>query len=94
MNNNRKVNTKCLINSNVDFFVFAAGNGDILSYEDALLRREQTGVSGLMVARYSKSSVSLYRPATYISFSFFQLCIETFTKQTTKKKTTSFPLFC
>lgn len=27
------------------------GNGDILSYEDALLRREQTGVSGVMVAR-------------------------------------------
>ncbi|KAL9968305.1 hypothetical protein ACROYT_G026664 [Oculina patagonica] len=27
------------------------GNGDILSYEDAILRREQTGVSGLMVAR-------------------------------------------
>lgn len=28
-----------------------SGNGDILSYEDAILRREQTGVSGLMVAR-------------------------------------------
>ncbi|KAM7440471.1 tRNA-dihydrouridine(47) synthase [NAD(P)(+)]-like protein [Porites harrisoni] len=27
------------------------GNGDILSYEDAILRKEQTGVSGLMVAR-------------------------------------------
>lgn len=27
------------------------GNGDILSYEDAVLRREQTGVSGLMIAR-------------------------------------------
>ena len=28
------------------------GNGDVLSYEDALLRREQTGVAGLMVARF------------------------------------------
>ncbi|XP_027052409.1 tRNA-dihydrouridine(47) synthase [NAD(P)(+)]-like isoform X2 [Pocillopora damicornis] len=27
------------------------GNGDILSHEDAVLRREQTGVSGLMIAR-------------------------------------------
>jgi len=27
------------------------GNGDILSYEDAILRREQSGVSGLMIAR-------------------------------------------
>lgn len=27
------------------------GNGDVLSYEDALLRKEKTGVSGVMVAR-------------------------------------------
>ena len=27
------------------------GNGDIMSFEDANLHREQTGVSGLMVAR-------------------------------------------
>ena len=31
--------------------IFLAGNGDILSYEDANLRREQTGVTGLMIAR-------------------------------------------
>ncbi|XP_031566766.1 tRNA-dihydrouridine(47) synthase [NAD(P)(+)]-like [Actinia tenebrosa] len=29
------------------------GNGDVLSYEDAMLRREQTGVAGLMIARGS-----------------------------------------
>jgi len=34
--------------SNITLF---SGNGDILSYEDANLRRETTGVSGLMVAR-------------------------------------------
>ena len=35
-----------------DVCVIISGNGDILSHEDAILRREQTGVSGLMVARY------------------------------------------
>ena len=69
MNNNSKVNTKCLINScNVDFFVFATGNGDILSYEDALLRREQTGVSGLMVARYANCSISLNLQLIFFQF--------------------------
>ena len=33
-------------------YVLFSGNGDVLSYEDAVLRREQTGVSGLMIARY------------------------------------------
>ena len=31
---------------------FILGNGDVLSYEDANLRREEFGVSGLMIARY------------------------------------------
>ena len=35
------------------FVLLFSGNGDILSYEDAVLRREQTGVSGLMIARYN-----------------------------------------
>ena len=39
---------KLLLISNITLF---SGNGDILSYEDANLRRETTGVSGLMVAR-------------------------------------------
>ena len=86
MNKNSKVNTKCLIKSNDDFFVFAAGNGDILSYEDALLRREQTGVSGLMVARYSKSSVSLYLQLIFLAvFSSYALKL-LLNKQPTKKK--------
>lgn len=33
------------------FWTNLTGNGDILSYEDAILRKEQTGVSGLMIAR-------------------------------------------
>lgn len=32
------------------FSFFCSGNGDILSYEDAIKARE-TGVSGIMVAR-------------------------------------------
>ena len=34
--------------------VLFAGNGDVLSYEDALLRRQQTGVAGLMIARLAE----------------------------------------
>ena len=30
----------------------ASGNGDILSYEDANLHKEASGVSGVMLARY------------------------------------------
>lgn len=33
------------------FWINLTGNGDILSYEDAIIRKEQTGVSGLMIAR-------------------------------------------
>ena len=33
------------------FLILNTGNGDILSFEEANLRRETTGVSGLMIAR-------------------------------------------
>lgn len=34
-----------------------SGNGDILSYEEANLRRKETGVSGLMIARWGNLAV-------------------------------------
>ena len=37
--------------NNAIFLILNTGNGDILSFEEANLRRETTGVSGLMIAR-------------------------------------------
>lgn len=46
------------INFNLWFsFPYAVGNGDILSYEDYNKRRNETGVSGAMIARYVKKTI-------------------------------------
>lgn len=36
--------------THIDLYLLFPGNGDILSYEDAMKARE-TGVSGIMIAR-------------------------------------------
>lgn len=38
-------------------YVYSLGNGDILSYEDVELHRQETGVSGVMIARYVRPLV-------------------------------------